>query len=124
MLKSDNTATSKGEIRQAFLNDNEHELSGQNVEPSDLQVDFERDQWRVTHLPTGAQWSVNDANDDELCFEQVSEGEIDDWLAENHEHVYGEVEHARFTGNPHRKCQFPFCKHFSLDLSEDDEDED
>lgn len=44
----------------------------------DLQVDFEHNQWFVTHKPTGTQWSVHDAEIngwDTFDFEQVSEGE-------------------------------------------------
>jgi len=36
-----------------------------------------------------------------------------------HCHVWGPVEHARFTDNPHRKCQI--CDAVSLDLDEDDD---
>lgn len=38
-----------------------------------------------------------------------------------HEHQWGPVEIARFTGNPHRKCQVSGCKYVSLDLDEDDD---
>lgn len=40
-----------------------------------------------------------------------------------HDHSWGPVEHAFFTGNPHRKCTVEGCRHITLDLS-DDEDED
>ncbi len=124
MLKSADPNTSTKEIRTAFINATDHELSGQNVEPSDLQIDFAHDQWWVTHKPSGAQWSVNDAEPGDFCFEQVTEGDLEDWLDENHEHVYGPVEHARITGNPHRKCQHPGCRQVSLDLDDDDCEED
>jgi hypothetical protein len=37
-----------------------------------------------------------------------------------HEHVWGEVEHSRITGTPHRKCRD--CRVITLDLSDDDDD--
>ncbi len=41
-----------------------------------LQADFEHGQWWITHLPSGAQWSVCDANTPSgFCFEQVSMGD-------------------------------------------------
>lgn len=46
-----------------------------------------------------------------------------EWLAQHHEHQFGPVVHARMTGEPHRKCQFPGCKVVSLDL-DDEEEED
>lgn len=39
---------------------------------------------------------------------------------ENHSHQWGPVEESRFTGNPHRKCQFPGCKAITDDLEGDD----
>lgn len=40
---------------------------------------------------------------------------------ETHKHEWGPIEHARFTGEPHRKC---VCGFVSLDLDDDDgEDE-
>jgi len=39
-----------------------------------------------------------------------------------HQHVWGPVEHARLTGNPHRKCQG--CRFVSLDLDDDDDEEE
>jgi hypothetical protein len=42
---------------------------------------------------------------------------------DDHEHEWGPVESARFTGNPHRKCQHPGCTEITLDC-EDEEDED
>lgn len=38
----------------------------------------------------------------------------------NHEHVWGEVELAHFTGNPHRKCQVGDCNQVTLDLHDDE----
>ncbi len=70
------------EIRGAFAdwaNDANWTPSDEDgVGEQDLQVDFEHGQWFVTHKPTGAQWSVNDAEvngEDTWDFEQVSEGE-------------------------------------------------
>lgn len=37
-----------------------------------------------------------------------------------HEHQWGEVELARFTGNPHRKCQVPGCKELTMDWGDDE----
>lgn len=39
-----------------------------------------------------------------------------------HEHVWGPVEYARLTGNPHRKCQVDGCRFVSLDLDAEDDD--
>ena len=36
-----------------------------------------------------------------------------------HEHTFGPVEKALFTGNPHRKCTHPGCKVLSLDLDDE-----
>jgi hypothetical protein len=41
----------------------------------------------------------------------------------DHKHVWGEVETARMTGNPHRKCTVSGCKHISLDLDDEPDDE-
>ena len=38
---------------------------------------------------------------------------------EDHEHEWGAIEHATFTGNPHRKCKH--CKQITLDLYDDDD---
>lgn len=38
----------------------------------------------------------------------------------DHEHVFGPVEEARMTGNPHRKCQVPGCNVIDMDLEDDD----
>ncbi len=40
----------------------------------------------------------------------------------DHEHIYGPVERAWITGNPHRKCLVDGCRFVSLDLSDDDDD--
>lgn len=44
--------------------------------------------------------------------------------AEPHNHVWGNVEYARMTGNPHRKCLVPGCGVISLDLDDDDLEDD
>jgi hypothetical protein len=41
-----------------------------------------------------------------------------------HEHEWGPMEHARFTGNPHRKCQIEGCRFVSLDFDDDETEED
>ncbi len=43
-------------------------------------------------------------------------GEI--YAEEEHQCVYGPVEHARLTGNPHRKCTVDGCKNITLDLED------
>ncbi len=40
-----------------------------------------------------------------------------------YEHDWGPVEHARLTGNPHRKCQIGGCRVINLDLDDEDDDE-
>lgn len=50
-------------------------------------------------------------DDDEDCSED-----------QPHECQWGPIEHAFFTGNPHRKCKL--CGIVSLDLEDDDEDDD
>lgn len=37
-----------------------------------------------------------------------------------HDHVWGPIEHAHFTGNPHRKCQVSDCRWITLDPYDDD----
>lgn len=37
-----------------------------------------------------------------------------------HEHKWGPVELAHFTGNPHRKCQTGGCDFVTLDLHDDE----
>lgn len=44
--------------------------------------------------------------------------EIPDTPEEEHQHEWGPVESARFTGNPHRKCLT--CGEITLDLDDDD----
>jgi len=39
-------------------------------------------------------------------------------------HEWGEVEYARFTGNPHRKCKVYGCSAITLDLDDDDAEEE
>jgi hypothetical protein len=39
-----------------------------------------------------------------------------------HSHAFGPVEHAPFTGTPHRKCQLPGCATVSLDLEPEPEE--
>lgn len=56
-------------------------------------------------------------NDDCLCEDCFDEQEHD-------EHEWGEVETSRFSGNPHRKCQVAGCNVITLDLSDDEEDEE
>ncbi len=38
------------------------------------------------------------------------------------EHIWGPVEIARFTGNPHRRCTL--CGFITLDLDDEEDDED
>jgi hypothetical protein len=40
----------------------------------------------------------------------------------DHEHTWGEVEWSRLAGTPHRKCLT--CNVISLDLSDDEEEEE
>lgn len=37
-----------------------------------------------------------------------------------HEHEWGEIERARFTGEPHRKCEVEDCRMVSLDLDDEE----
>ena len=39
-----------------------------------------------------------------------------------HVHIWGQVEEARFSGNPHRKCIVENCRVISLDLEDEHED--
>jgi hypothetical protein len=50
----------------------------------------------------------------------------DDAIPPDGAHVceFGSMEIARFTGNPHRKCQVDGCRIVSLDFDDDDFDED
>lgn len=67
-----------------ILNDFMFSDEGMPLDASDMQADFEHGQWWLTHKPTGAQWSVNDEADG-FCFERVSDGDLDDFLAEQDE---------------------------------------
>jgi hypothetical protein len=40
-------------------------------------------------------------------------------VREEHECVWGPVEEARITGNPHRKCQVAGCNKVTLDLEDE-----
>ena len=40
-----------------------------------------------------------------------------------HTHEWGEVEHSRFTFNPHRKCKVYGCNQITLDLDDPEEEE-
>ncbi len=52
---------------------------GEKDPANEVQVNFEHGQWWVTVKPTGAQWSVHDAEGhgsvDGFGFEQVTEGD-------------------------------------------------
>ena len=41
----------------------------------------------------------------------------------DHDHEWGQIEYAHFTGNPHRKCQIEGCHYVSLDLYDDIEED-
>lgn len=43
-----------------------------------------------------------------------------DYPIPDHDHQWGPVEHAFFTGNPHRKCKVDGCRFVSLDLHDDE----
>ena len=92
-----------------------------DYQPS-LRSHFEHGQWWIQDTPSGASWSVNDAeqNGEEYYdFELVDHGDEDVMVCC---HEWGEVEIARLTGNPHRKCQVVGCDVVSLDLNDDDDD--
>lgn len=76
MLKCENPDTDTNEILADF-----NSSDGEQFEGFGLQVDFEHGQWFITHLPTGTQWSVHDANNG-FVFDQVSDGVLDQWIAE------------------------------------------
>ena len=40
------------------------------------------------------------------------------------EHEWGEVEYGYITGNPHRKCRVVGCSAITLDLDDDDAEEE
>lgn len=48
---------------------------------------------------------------------------IDDGDDGGHEHEWGPVQRSLLSGNPHRKCQVPYCRFITLDLADDDEAE-
>lgn len=52
----------------------------------------------------------------EHCHRNVSTGE--------HECVWGPIQHAHMTGNPHRKCKALGCNNITLDLYDDEELDD
>jgi hypothetical protein len=71
MLKTErNTPAMKRRILKA---------AHKSLKRRNLCADFEHGQWWITHLSTGAQWSVVDAEGgpavDGFDFEQVTEGE-------------------------------------------------
>lgn len=41
----------------------------------------------------------------------------------DHDHQWGPIEHARMTGNPHRKCVLDGCRTITLDLYDDEDDD-
>jgi hypothetical protein len=40
-----------------------------------------------------------------------------------HEHEWGEPQRSRLAGTPHRACTVPFCWVITLDLTDDDYDD-
>jgi hypothetical protein len=38
----------------------------------------------------------------------------------DHDHLWGPLEHARFTGNPHRKCTIDGCQDIHMSMGEAD----
>ncbi len=54
------------------------------------------------------------------CMEILVDFDLDDDDLVQHE--WGPVEYGRMTGNPHRKCKF--CQAITLDLSDDDAEEE
>ena len=67
-----NTPDVESAILAAFIASDD--AASRDATDKDVSADFEHGQWFVTHLPSGAQWSVSDLNDDDFCFEQVSQG--------------------------------------------------
>ena len=68
------------ETNTRAMRDEVYTAAMQDLNVSDIQVDFEHGQWFVTQLSTGAQWSVHDAesNGNEYFeFDQISEGDDD-----------------------------------------------
>jgi hypothetical protein len=107
-----------GEV-QSLLGEIERRMDGEGYYGSDV---AECDLEAVTELleeyaPEGLYFGAHEG--DGACFGfWAVEDDSDD-----HEHVWGPVEEARFTGNPHRSCQVPGCREITLDLSDDDSDE-
>lgn len=70
-----NTPEMEERVLEAFL---VSDACGEHTR-EEVQVDFEHGQWWITVKPTGAQWSVNDAEGhgsiDGFSFEQVTEGD-------------------------------------------------
>ena len=47
-----------------------------HLDVDDLQADYEHGQWWITHVPSGAQWSVHDCSGPAVFdFERVSDGD-------------------------------------------------
>jgi hypothetical protein len=42
-------------------------------------------------------------------------------MTTTHECEYGDLELARFTGNPHRKCTVTGCRNVTIDFDDDDD---
>lgn len=65
----------------AMLKRIKHAWVQQKIARGGVSLDFEHGQWWVTHLVTGAQWSVHDCADlqgeDTFDFEQVTCGDDD-----------------------------------------------
>lgn len=40
-------------------------------------------------------------------------------LVEEHDHEWGAIDRAPYTGTPHRKCIEPFCRVVSIDLDDE-----
>lgn len=60
--------------------------------------------------------------DDVAAVVTAEKAEKAETAEKEHEHRWGPVERARFTGNPHRRCHD--CGFITLDLFDDDEDEE
>lgn len=41
-----------------------------------------------------------------------------------HEHIWSGVEYGRYTGTPHRRCLSYDCQMITLDLSDDEDEEE
>lgn len=72
MLRTEtDTREMEQDIRLAF------EASNHHTDGHDYDAAFEHGQWWITDLVSGAQWSVADLNEDDFCFEQVTQGQED-----------------------------------------------